>query len=42
MGQVQVGLDSPFQLAQGRVIEINSLSSGGGLSIPIQIDGEPL
>lgn len=40
MGQVQVGMDSPFQLAQGKVIEIISLNSG--FNIPIQIDGEPL
>lgn len=40
MGQVQVGMDSPFQLAQGKVIEITSLNSG--YNIPIQIDGEPL
>ena len=40
MGQVQVGLDSPFQLGQGSEIEIRSLSPN--TKIPIQIDGEPL
>ena len=37
MGQVQVGLDSPFQLAQGKEIEIRSLLKN--CIIPIQIDG---
>lgn len=37
MGQVQVGMDSPFQLAQGSIIEITSMKPN--LPIPIQIDG---
>ncbi len=40
MGQVQIGMDSPFQLAQGSVIEINSLLPNSTISI--QMDGEPL
>ena len=40
MGQVQVGMDSPFQLGQGSSIEITSLEPNS--KIPIQIDGEPL
>lgn len=37
MGQVQIGMDSPFQLGQGSVIEITSLQPN--IPIPIQMDG---
>jgi hypothetical protein len=37
MGQVQVGMDLPFQIAQGKVIEIRSFQENK--VIPLQIDG---
>jgi hypothetical protein len=37
MGQVQVGLDEAFQLAQAEVIEISALKPNH--VVPIQIDG---
>ena len=40
MGQVQVGLDEAFQLAQAEVIEISA--SKPNHVVPIQIDGEPM
>lgn len=40
MGQVQVGMDEPFQIGQGRVIKLKSKVDNK--IIPLQIDGEPL
>ena len=40
MGQVQVGLDEAFQLAQAKVIEI--IASKPNQVVPMQIDGEPM
>ena len=40
LGQLQVGLDEAFQLAQAEVIEISALKPNH--VIPIQIDGEPM
>lgn len=40
MGQVQVGLDEAFQLAQAKVIEITA--SKPNQVVPMQIDGEPM
>jgi hypothetical protein len=40
MGQVQVGLDEAFQLAQAKVIEITA--SKLNQVVPMQIDGEPM
>ncbi len=40
MGQVQVGLDEAFQLAQCEVIEIVAVKPNQ--IIPFQIDGEPM
>lgn len=40
MGQVQVGLDDPFQLAQCSDVQI--ISDKKNIVIPIQIDGQPL
>ena len=37
MGQVQVGMDEPFQVGQGKVIRIKSKEDNR--VIPIQIDG---
>lgn len=40
MGQVQVGMDEPFQIGQGKVIKLKSKVDNK--IIPLQIDGEPL
>lgn len=40
MGQVQIGMDEPFQIGQGKVIRLTSCSDNQ--IIPLQIDGEPL
>jgi diacylglycerol kinase (ATP) len=40
MGQVQVGMDEPFQVGQGRVIRFKSKEDNQ--VIPLQIDGEPI
>lgn len=37
MGQVQVGMDEPFQVGQGKIIRIKSKEDNR--VIPIQIDG---
>lgn len=39
MGQVQVGMEMPFQVGQGKHIRLQSKSSNK--IIPFQIDGEP-
>lgn len=40
MGQVQVGMEEPFRLGQGRCVELRSKSRSK--IITLQIDGEPL
>jgi diacylglycerol kinase (ATP) len=40
MGQVQVGMDEPFQVGQGKVIRLKSKIENK--IIPLQIDGEPI
>jgi diacylglycerol kinase (ATP) len=40
MGQVQIGMDEPFQIGQGKIIRLTSCSDNQ--IIPLQIDGEPL
>lgn len=37
MGQVQVGMDDPFQIGQGKIIELKSKVDNK--IIPLQIDG---
>ena len=39
MGQVQVGMEVPFQVAQGKCIRLQSKTANK--IIPFQIDGEP-
>ena len=40
LGQVQVGMDLPLQLCQGRRVEIKSIGKFTG-KVAFQIDGEP-
>ncbi len=40
MGQVQVGMDEPFQVGQGRVLTLKSKIEN--TILPVQIDGEPI
>ena len=40
MGQVQVGMEEPFRLGQGKCVELKSKSRSK--IITLQIDGEPL
>lgn len=40
MGQVQVGMDEPFPIGQGKIIELTSKVDNK--IIPLQIDGQPI
>lgn len=40
LGQVQVGMDQPLQISQGRAVEIKSIDQFTG-KVAFQIDGEP-
>jgi hypothetical protein len=40
MGQVQVGMDEPFQVGQGHRLVLRSKSDNR--IVPLQIDGEPM